>query len=116
MGIYLPLDIIFPIFLGGLIAYLADKKLDKQREILGVKYQEATDAARRRGLLFSSGMIAGEAIMGILLAIPFAAYQRIDIFNIRPANFDTISLTATVIIFLGICYYLYHIGSSTKQQ
>ena len=27
MGIYLPMDIIFPIFLGGLIAYLADKSL-----------------------------------------------------------------------------------------
>jgi putative OPT family oligopeptide transporter len=115
MGIYLPMDIIFPIFLGGLIAYLADKKLDKQRSNLGVNYEEAADGARKRGLLFCSGMIAGEAIMGIVLAIPFAAYQSIDIFKIRPENFDTIALTLAAVFFAVINYYIYHIGSTAKK-
>lgn len=116
MGIYLPLDIIFPIFLGGLIAYLADRKLDKQRGTFGVQYEEAADSARKRGLLFCSGMIAGEAIMGIVLAVPFAAYQRIDIFKIRPENFDTPALVLAAVIFLAINYYLYRIGSQMKKS
>lgn len=115
MGIYLPLDIVFPIFLGGLIAYLADKRLDNQREKLGVKYEKASDTARKRGLLFCSGMIAGEAIMGIVLAIPFATYQRVDIFNVRPENFDMISLVLTPVLFFGITYYIYQICSKVKQ-
>jgi uncharacterized oligopeptide transporter (OPT) family protein len=32
------------------------------------------ETAERRGLLFASGLITGEALAGILLAIPFMYY------------------------------------------
>lgn len=116
IGIYLPLDIIFPIFFGGLMAYLAERKLDAQRENLGVRFAEVAEKAGKRGLLFSSGLIAGEAIMGIALAIPFAAYQSTKVFNIRPDNFESFALGLGVSIFLGTGYYLYHLGSLTKSS
>lgn len=68
VGIYLPLELSVPIFVGGLIAYAAG------RAIAGLS-QEEKSQSNQRGLLFASGLITGEALVGILLAIPFAATQ-----------------------------------------
>ena len=60
LGIYLPLKLSAAIFAGGVIAALA-------KRVTG----EGGDQSRR-GLLFSAGLITGEALMGILLALPIA--------------------------------------------
>ena len=60
LGIYLPLKLSATIFLGGLIAALASR------------VAATGDGTSRRGLLFAAGLITGEALMGILLAIPIA--------------------------------------------
>ncbi len=58
LGIYLPLKLSAAIYLGGLIAAWARSS--------------ARDDPSRRGLLFAAGLITGEALMGILLAVPLA--------------------------------------------
>lgn len=58
LGIYLPLKLSAAICLGGVIAVLAGRGAGEG------------DAPSRRGLLFAAGLITGEALMGILLAIP----------------------------------------------
>ena len=56
VGFYLPLSSTFPIFLGGLVRKIADKK-----------YKRLPDAAEEsEGTLLSSGLIAGGALMGVL--------------------------------------------------
>ena len=42
---------------------------------LKMSLREAKDDGARRGLLLAAGLITGEAILGILLAIPLAAWQ-----------------------------------------
>jgi len=59
LGIYLPLKLSATIVLGGAIAALASRAA-------------ARPEPSRRGLLFAAGLITGEALMGILLAIPIA--------------------------------------------
>jgi putative OPT family oligopeptide transporter len=61
VGIYLPLDLSTPIFIGGLIAHLVERKLGGP---------EAAERAGRNGMLFAAGLITGEALMGIFIAIP----------------------------------------------
>lgn len=56
VGIYLPLSLATPIFIGGLLHHLFRSNKDRGRQ--------------DSGLLFGSGLIAGESLMGILLAIP----------------------------------------------
>ena len=58
VGAYLPLSTTSPIFMGGLIKLIADK-FNKKKE----------DAEIGPGALFSSGLIAGGALTGILVAI-----------------------------------------------
>ena len=61
VGIYLPLALSLPILLGGVASGAV-------RRFLRAKGEERTSRAVHRGLLFSSGLIAGEAITGILIA------------------------------------------------
>jgi len=73
VGIYLPLEYTSPIFLGGLIAELADRWHAK-RPSAG-----DPEILRRSGLLFASGLIAGEAIVGVLIAIPIVLTGNVNV-------------------------------------
>jgi len=74
IGIYLPLELMVPIFLGGLLAHLVERfhKLNPDDE-------EARDRVHRPGVLFSAGLITGEALMGIAIAVPIVVSARADV-------------------------------------
>lgn len=55
VGIYLPIAVMVPIFLGGLLSQ-------------GLRNR--SESASHAGVLIASGLIAGEAIAGILIAVP----------------------------------------------
>jgi len=57
VGIYLPIELTVPIFIGGMIAHMSD-------------LSGATETMKKRGLLMASGLITGEALIGILVAVP----------------------------------------------
>jgi putative OPT family oligopeptide transporter len=68
VGIYLPLELMTPIFIGGVIAHLVERHLRaKGADEAGL------ERANRKGLLFAAGMITGEALMGIGIAIPIVS-------------------------------------------
>jgi hypothetical protein len=58
LGIYLPLKLSATIFIGGVIAALSSRASGAEPS--------------RAGLLFAAGLITGEALMGIVLALPIA--------------------------------------------
>jgi len=60
IGLYLPLSLSTPIMAGGVIAYLV-RKLSKS--------DETANARNMRGVLFASGMVAGDALVGVLVAL-----------------------------------------------
>ncbi len=63
VGMYLPFDTSSAIFLGGLFKWISDRMT------------APSDAARveEKGTLIASGLVSGEAIMGIVLAVTFLA-------------------------------------------
>ena len=69
VGIYLPVGLSVPIFVGGLAAYLAERWYRARTKRMAAKekagWLETTEAGVRNGILFASGLIAGEAILGI---------------------------------------------------
>src|SRR5690606_35643992 len=73
VGIYLPLDLTVPIFIGGLLAHLVERSAGVQND------PAAAEKIHQKGVLFSAGLITGEALMGILIAIPIVAAGRSDI-------------------------------------
>ncbi|MHC4901174.1 MAG: OPT family oligopeptide transporter [Planctomycetota bacterium] len=70
VGIYLPLELSVPILFGGLISLAAHRYHVRRSSPAEVK-----DTAARNGLLLAAGLITGEAMLGILLAIPLAIWE-----------------------------------------
>ncbi len=63
VGMYLPFETTFAIFVGGMMKWVVDKFMD------ALKFGQAErDATESKGILLASGFIAGEAITGVLLA------------------------------------------------
>jgi putative OPT family oligopeptide transporter len=64
VGMYLPLNTTFSIFIGGLIKLVLDRFAEKQLR----KNSKQKETVENTGLLLASGLIAGEALTGILIA------------------------------------------------
>jgi putative OPT family oligopeptide transporter len=108
IGIYLPLETMLPIFLGGLLNYLVTRSFGS-----GLS-EEATEKRNRKGMLFAAGLITGEALMGILMAIPIVAAGRGDAIALPGAMQLGGSLGEWVgLLVLGaVATWLYRVGSS----
>jgi len=72
VGMYLPIDTSFAIFLGGIFKGILDHYTDKEK-LAG----EPKEMVNNTGTLLASGLIAGEALIGILFA--GLAFAQIDL-------------------------------------
>lgn len=83
VGIYLPLELSTAIFVGGLIAWAARRVYARPIPAGDARMQaplaDAKETGERHGLLFAAGLITGEALIGILLAIPIVMAGRADV-------------------------------------
>ena len=77
VGMYLSLKMTIPIFVGGMIKMYIDKRFEKPlmknrpelfKDEKVIELEQAKEKLHGPGILFASGLIAGEAIMGIGLA------------------------------------------------
>ena len=122
IGIYLPLELAVPIFIGGLIHY-ATKRFHTRQQTA----KEQIEESNRNGLLFASGLITGEALMGILLAIPIIILKQFHIdlpfLNINAIIVNMLALikielpfTPPIgqiggsILLLAVAYWLYRVA------
>jgi hypothetical protein len=69
VGVYLPLSTSSPIFIGGLIRWLVDRKLRQKLAHKNLSEDELqAEADKSPGVLMASGYIAGGALAGIIIA------------------------------------------------
>jgi putative OPT family oligopeptide transporter len=71
VGVYLPQEYTLPIGLGGVLAYLVERA--NRRSGAG------SESLAGRGMLLAAGAIAGESLMGVVIAIPIVASGRADV-------------------------------------
>ena len=102
VGIYLPLDLTMPIFLGGLLAHLVERAAGSSND------PDAAERVHRKGVLFSAGLITGEALMGIFIAIPIVSSGRADVMAL-PAGVQFGELLGLA-IFAVIGWILYRVA------
>jgi putative OPT family oligopeptide transporter len=92
VGIYLPFTLAVPIFIGGIIRFLVQRSSNSTDE----------NSSTGKGVLFSSGLIAGEALMGVLIAV--IVYLGVDMkIGIHPL-FRTVVSLGTGICLIGVLY------------
>ena len=105
IGLYLPLELSATIMIGGLIRWFTDKKAHSK-----VKNKDA-DA----GILFCSGLIAGEGLVGILLAVlaVFKVADKIDLSKM--INTGMIGGIILMIIMV-LCVVKFSLGNKGKTD
>jgi putative OPT family oligopeptide transporter len=81
VGVYLPFDLSTPILLGGLIAWAVGRAMGPNPS------EERKAQVERQGLLFSAGLITGEALMGVILAALVSLKVDIVMFGGEHAEF-----------------------------
>jgi putative OPT family oligopeptide transporter len=104
VGIYLPQDLSVPIFVGGLLSYLA-----RRRRRAG-----GDESLAGRGMLFAAGMIAGESLTGVVLAIPIVASGRADVLALPGAL--QCGRGVGLAMYLALAALLYWIASRPDQE
>ena len=112
VGIYLPFELDSAIMLGGLIAWLVSKYQNSHKSSVS-DFGKQKQASEGGGLLFASGLITGEALIGIALAIPIAIYGTSDIMAIAARPFGSIP---GVIVVGAICYLMYWIAVNAFKK
>ncbi|MBE7033573.1 MAG: oligopeptide transporter, OPT family [Ruminococcaceae bacterium] len=90
IGIYLPVQLNACIMVGGLIRLVVDKIKKPEKE---------KTAITNNGILFCSGMIAGEGLMGIVLALlaVFGVSEFIDISKYIPLSADMAQIASLAV-------------------
>jgi putative OPT family oligopeptide transporter len=79
VGVYLPLSTSAPIFVGGMIRWIIDRKRRVELAHRSLSEEQlAADADRSPGVLCASGYIAGGAIAGIVIAILAGGLEKIE--------------------------------------
>jgi putative OPT family oligopeptide transporter len=79
VGVYLPLSSTSPIFVGGVIRWLADRRNNKLAHNAALSEEEKQAAGdRSSGVLLASGYIAGGALAGIIIAITAGVLTNFD--------------------------------------
>lgn len=108
VGIYLPLELMTPIFIGGLIAHLAERHLRRR----GTD-EAGLERAHRKGLLFAAGMITGEALMGIGIAIPIVSSGSADVLAL-PAHLRFGEMLGLAVV-AALALWLYRTASGRDE-
>jgi putative OPT family oligopeptide transporter len=107
VGIYLPIDISVPIFVGGLLAHFAAR-------VRG----GGTESLAGRGMLFAAGMIAGESLTGVILAIPIVASGRADVLAL-PASLQLGGLSGNLVglaLLSALAVALYRVAIRSRSE
>ncbi|WAW90162.1 oligopeptide transporter, OPT family [Xanthomonas citri pv. malvacearum] len=108
IGIYLPLELMVPIFLGGLIAHLVERY-----HKIRADDEEGRDRVHRPGVLFAAGLITGEALMGIGIALPIVIAKNKDVLAL-PGGYQLNQWIGLAILAL-VGWLLYRVGKRGEQ-
>ncbi len=108
IGIYLPLELMVPIFIGGLIAHFVERFHG-----IGPDDEDGRDRVHRPGVLFSAGLITGEALMGIAIAIPIVVSGHADVLALPEAL--NLNQWFGLLVLALVGWLLYRTGKKGEQ-
>jgi putative OPT family oligopeptide transporter len=104
VGLYLPVSLTTPILVGGSLRKLTERR--NSGEVLQEK--------REGGVLFGSGLIAGAALVGVLLAAVIFFAERVPLFQWLVDNWTIgygwqgfLATPIAIVVFAGLAWTLY---------
>lgn len=101
LGMYLPLSLTTPILTGGVLSHFVHRRAEKTGGDQG-------HGIRERGVILSSGLMAGGALGGVLGAVlRLVPGFREDLIQTPFYSIDPASQSVSVLLFIGLCAYVW---------
>ncbi|HEX7071913.1 MAG TPA: oligopeptide transporter, OPT family [Rhodothermales bacterium] len=104
VGVYLPVSTMFPVFLGGLLRLVLQKRTSDSEEQL---------ARRDRGILFGSGLVGGEGLIGVAIAgaAGYAVSRNQSPWTIGPEWAGALAPWLAFALFVGMIAYYWRLST-----
>ena len=99
VGIYLPLELAVPIAVGGVLAHIVGRR-------------QGVAERGRTGMLFAAGLITGEALVGIVMAIPIVVAENPDVLAL-PFSLGSVG---GIVVFVALAAALYRVAGRREGQ
>jgi putative OPT family oligopeptide transporter len=111
VGMYLPLGTTFAIFLGGIIRWVTDRLRDRRG---------LNDAQKARvenaGVLTASGLIAGEALCGLVIASLVGSGHDVTLLNWNPGSLGPMVLALIALIILATAMVVVPLANAGRPE
>jgi len=101
LGIYFPVDTSMALVIGGFLSYIVDSAIKRKHGEKSIANQKT----HQSGLMLACGLVAGAAVMGVILAIPFAIKGSSDVLSLMPAQYAHLSGFLGLAITLLLCFW-----------
>jgi putative OPT family oligopeptide transporter len=98
IGIYLPPEIVTAVVIGGVLNYVCKRVLEKRNQSL---------QSFETGTMLACGLVAGAALMGVLLAIPFVLKGSSNALSLVSAGFVPVANLLGLVALILLCLWLY---------
>lgn len=106
LGIYIPISTTVPVIVGAIASYVIEKALKRRYPPTNSENKDAVEKGQQRGLILACGIVAGAALMGVILAIPFAITQSTDVLKLVPNSFTPIANILGVLVMVSLLVWI----------
>ncbi|UCE19023.1 MAG: oligopeptide transporter, OPT family [Gemmatimonadota bacterium] len=108
VGMYLPLYTMTPVFIGGMIRHFIEKKYGADKD--------KTEKGKDQGILLGSGFIAGEGLMGVVIAVLAVIMSKTPkLFEIAWSP-QWVGQIISVIFFTALGMFLYRVAAGSRGK
>lgn len=101
IGAYLPIASSLPLFVGGMMAFYVQKRLHK-RAFSETRMKQHSQI----GVLIACGLVAGAALVDVLLAIPFSIFHSPDALRLTGEGWSTWGILLSVLSTLVLAVWI----------
>ena len=114
LSIYLPPELMVPTIVGGLVNWFVKVRLN-QRFTRHQNKKGIIQDSLEKGNLLACGLVAGAALMGVFLAIPFVMMGSSDALKLVPDSFKPIADWLGLGSLIILCVWL-HCSSTPDEK
>jgi putative OPT family oligopeptide transporter len=107
VGVYLPLFTMTPVFIGGMLRHLIERKYGRDKD--------SVDKGRDQGILLGSGFIAGEGLMGVVIAVIAVIISQVPKYLEIHYPADWLGQVVSGLIFTGLALFLYRVAAASRR-
>ena len=110
IGMYLPVTSSLALLVGGIIAKLAERRLQRQ------SLSTSENAMRKQiGMRIACGLVAGSALMDVLLAVPFSLQHSADAWRIVSDSWEQgIGVLLSIVVMIVLTIWMIRRTESAK--